>query len=120
MGVYYSNKIKKVYEPNVVKSSSRYATKRRLVNENQETFIRFIRSRDLNFSNNDSTVHVVSSIEAYRPDLIAEKYYGDSRYAWIILSANRLSLPFALEPGMKILIPSIMSLQGSRGKLVTR
>jgi len=120
MAIYYSDTIKKVYDPYVTKSSSRYATKRRLIDSSQTTFIRFIRSRDLTFNNDDATVHVVTSIEACRPDLIASKYYGDARYAWVILSANGLSLPFALEPGMKILIPSVMTLQGSKGKLVTR
>ena len=120
MAVYYSDSIKYFYDPTVTKSSSRYLTKRRLVNNKQETFIRFIRSRDLSFENSASTVHVVNALEAYRPDLIAVKYFGSSKYAWIILAANNLSLPYQLEPGMKILIPTIASLQGSKGKLVTR
>ena len=120
MGIYYSDNITKVYNPSVNKSTSRYITKRRLVNNKQETVIRFIRNRDLNFRNDDSIVHVVNSIDAYRPDLIASKYYGNEKYAWVILSANKLQLPYQLVPGMKILIPSIAALQGAQGKLVTR
>lgn len=120
MAVYYSDRIKQFYDPTVTKSNSRYLTKRRLVNTKQETSIRFIRSRDITFNNNSSTVHVVSPIEAYRPDLISYRFYGTVKQAWVILAANNLALPYNLEPGMKILIPNIASLQGSKGKLVTR
>lgn len=120
MAIYYSDKIKKVYDPKITKSFSRYDTKRRLVNQYSETNIRFIRSRDLTFDLSQGTVHVVNAIEAYRPDLIAYHFYGSTRYAWIILAANNLSLPYKLEPGLKIIIPNIYQLQGSNGKLVTR
>lgn len=120
MAIYYSDSIKDVYEPTVTKSVSRYDTKRRLVNDKSETVIRFIRQRDLLFSDEASSIHIVSPIEACRPDLIAYKYYGHSRYAWIILAANNLPLPYQLVAGMKIIIPGISQLQGSRGKMVTR
>lgn len=120
MAIYYSDSVRDVYEPKVTKSVSRYDTKRRIVNKDGETSIRFIRKRDLYFDDTASTVHVVKPIEAYRPDLIAYKYYGHSRYSWIILAANNLPLPYQLEAGMKIIIPGISQLQGSSGKLVTR
>lgn len=120
MALYYSDKIAHYYDPIVTKSSSRYTTKRRLVDNTKKTFIRFIRNRDINFDNSGSTVHVVTPVEAFRPDLIAYKYFGSEKYAWVILAANNLSLAYELESGMKILIPNIASLQGANGKLVTR
>ena len=119
MAIYYSDKIKDVYDPRVTKSVSRYKTKKRLVNSKNETVIRFIRSRDLTFDSETSVIHVVKSVEAFRPDLIAYKYYGSSRYAWIILAANDLPLPYQLTPGLKIIIPGVAQLQGAKGKLVT-
>lgn len=119
MGIYYSDKIKDTYNPSVTRSLSRYDTKKRLVNNQNQTFIRFIRQRDLAFDINQATVHVVTAIEAFRPDLIAYKYYGNTRYAWIILAANNIALPYKLVAGMKIIIPNVSQLQGSRGKLVT-
>lgn len=120
MGIYYSDKIKDTYDPTVTSSTTRYKTKKRLVNDKSETVIRFIRARDLRFEDTNSTVHVVSPVEAYRPDLIAYKYFGDESYSWVILAANNLKLPYQLVPNLKIVIPSIASLQGYRGKLVTR
>ena len=120
MGILYSDTIKDAYDPSVTSSTTRYKTKKRLVNDKQQTVIRFIRSRDLTFTDDNSTVHVVTPVEAYRPDLIAYKYFGDEKYAWVILSANNLKLPYQLEPNLKIIIPSIASLQGYNGKLVTR
>lgn len=119
MGIYYSDKIKMVLVPTVTKSTSRYKTKYKLTNVDNTTKVRFIRKRDLDFDD-VSSVHVVSNVEEYRPDIIAYKYYGDANYAWVILSANNLKTPYQLLGGMKLVIPSLYSLQGSKGKLVTR
>lgn len=120
MAIKYSNKIRQILIPNVTKSNSRYLTKIRLANIDNTTKIRFIRSRDLTFDNNDATVHVVTTIEECRPDFIASKYYGDTKYTWVILAANNMKTFFDLKAGMKILIPSYVELQGMYGKLVTR
>ena len=120
MGIYYSDKVSKVYKPKVNKSTSRYDTKLRLSLVEGTTKVRFIRKEDLFFSDNNSSVHVVDAIEAFRPDILANEYYGDEKYAWVILAANNLKTPYELIKGMKILIPSLTSLQGANGKLVTR
>lgn len=119
MGVYYSDKVKNVYAPKVTSSTSRYKTKLRVSLEDS-TKIRFIRKADLNFEDDNSSVHVIEQVEAFRPDIIANEYYGDPKYAWIIMAANNLLTPYELEPGLKLVIPSLTSLQGSKGKLVTR
>ena len=120
MAVFYSDDIIDIYAPKVSNSTSRYKTKVRLVNSKQETMIRFIRNYDLTFSDELSSVHVVSAIEAFRPDIIANEYYASTKHAWIILAANNMKTPYELKRGLKITIPSLVSLQGSRGKLVTR
>lgn len=120
MAIQYSDKIRQILIPNVSKSTSRYLTKIRLANINNTTKIRFIRKRDVAFNNEDATVHTVTAIENCRPDFIAVKYYGDTKYTWVILAANNLKTMFDLKAGMKILIPSFVELQGLYGKLVTR
>jgi hypothetical protein len=119
MGVFYSDEVKSVFAPKVTKSNTRYDTKVRMT-VSAGTHIRFMRSRDIVFNDETSTVHMVTPLEAYRPDIIAKEYYNDESYAWIILAANNLQFEYSLVSGMKILIPSIISLQGSNGKLVTR
>lgn len=120
MALFYSNDIKSIYVPNEADSHSRYQTKIRLLNNKGELSIRMMRLRDLTFNDDDSVIHVVQPMEEYRPDLISYQYFGTPDYAWAILAANNLSVPFELNYGTKILIPSLASLQGANGKLVTR
>lgn len=120
MAIYYSDKVSKVYRPSANKSTSRYDTKLRVSLKEGSTKIRFIRKNDLLFSDKSSSVHVVDAIEAFRPDILANEYFGDEKYAWVILAANNLKTPYELVRGMKIVIPSLVSLQGADGKLVTR
>ena len=120
MGIYYSDKIRDALVPTVTKSTTRYKTKIRLSNIDGNTKIRFMRGRDISFNEDETLVHIVESNEACRPDIIAYKYYGSEIYSWVILAANNLSLPYQLKPGLRLVIPSLQSLQGSRGKLVTR
>ena len=119
MGIFYSDKIINAYLPKVTKSTSRYKTKLRLSTQSS-TKIRFIRKADVTFDDTNSKVHVVGQFEAYRPDLISYQYYGSSIYSWVILAANNLKTSYELSPGLSLVIPSLSSLQGSKGKLVTR
>ena len=119
MGIYYSDKVKTTFTENVTKSESRYITKLKL-KVNQDTFIRMIRKRDIIFDDSNSSIYIVSPIEEFRPDLIAYKMYGSERYSWVILAANQLCTFFDVKSGQKLIIPSIVSLQGIEGKLVTQ
>lgn len=119
MGIYYSDKVKSTFTENVMKSDSRYTTKLKL-KVGQKTFIRMIRKRDITFDDSNSSVYIVSPIEEFRPDLIANRIYGSEHYSWVILAANNLSTFFDVKAGQKLIIPSIVSLQGIEGKLVTQ
>ena len=57
------------------------------------------------FSNDD--IRVIS-VEGDRLDLLANEYYGDSRFWWYIAKANNLKF-MTLEPGTKLRIPSTTS-----------
>ena len=53
----------------------------------------------------DDVLHVVSSVD--RIDLLAYRYYGDSRLWWVIAWANNLEiLPTDLKANAQIRIPS--------------
>lgn len=120
MGVYYSKDITNVLVPQVTKSTSRYKTKLRLSNIDRTTKIRFIRKRDLDFDDTDSVIHFVGYQEQFRPDLISAQYYNSEKYSWVILAANNLKTPYEMKAGMRLVIPSLVTLQGYNGKLVTK
>ena len=50
-------------------------------------------------------LHTVTASQIERPYLIAELYYDDSDYEYIILLLNRIANPFDMRPGMEIRIP---------------
>ena len=51
------------------------------------------------------TLHMVDADEQSRPDLIADKYYGDHTKVDIILKYNRISDPFSIKAGEILRIP---------------
>ena len=56
----------------------------------------------------DDTLFVISHSMENRPDLIANKFYGEPRYMWIILMRNNINNPLTdLLAGNTIYIPSI-------------
>lgn len=120
MAVFFSDDVTHVAAPIITNSTSRYKSKLRISLKEGTTKVRFIRKRDLDLTDDNSSIHVVQGNEAFRPDIIANQYYGDEKYAWIILAANNMKVPYDLQQGMKIVIPSLVPLQGAQGKLVTR
>lgn len=64
--------------------------------------------------------HTVNSDEVDRLDLVAYHVYGVARYWWVVALANYLHDPFDIPLGMKLRIPSIMSLYETGGILSGR
>ena len=60
--------------------------------------------RDLS-DNTLKTKHMVNHDEVGRPDLIADRFYGDHRMADIILKYNNISDPFSIAEGEILRIP---------------
>ena len=55
-------------------------------------------------SNDD--IYIITD-ETDRLDLLAQRYYGDSKMWWVIASANNINdATFYIEPGTQIRIPS--------------
>lgn len=57
-------------------------------------------------SPSDSDIYIITD-ETDRLDLLADKYYGDSKMWWIIATANNINdATFFIEPGTQLRIPS--------------
>lgn len=54
----------------------------------------------------NSDIYIITD-ETDRLDLLANKYYGDTKMWWIIASANNINdASFYIEPGTQLRIPS--------------
>jgi hypothetical protein len=58
--------------------------------------------------------HIVTFYDSY--DILAFKYYGNSKYWWVIAEANEAVNPFELEPGTSIVIPNLSNFQANYQK----
>ena len=57
----------------------------------------------------DNDVYIIAQFND-RLDLLADKYYGDKNYWWIIASANNLNdASLSIVPGTQLRIPSNLS-----------
>lgn len=117
--IWYSEElVNKVITPKLKTYRSRYDLKDQLLLKDNTLVIRNMRKSDLIPNrNSDDIQYKIEAKEAFRPDIIANRVYGDPRYAWIILSANNLSDIFDLKTGMIITIPSVISLYKAGGIL---
>jgi hypothetical protein len=69
-------------------------------------------------SPSDNDIYLITD-ETDRLDLLAHKYYGDSKMWWVIASANNINdATFYIEPGTQIRIPSnIQNILNSLSKI---
>ena len=61
--------------------------------------------------------HIVSPNQINRPDIIAQIYYNDPTWYWVILLANDIVDPFTIDAGTILRIPPISSLYNDNGPL---
>ena len=90
--IWYSEElVSKVITPKLKTYISRYDLKEQLLLKDNTLVIRNMRKSDLTPNrSSDDIQYKIEAKEAYRPDIIANRVYGDPRYAWIILSTNNL------------------------------
>ena len=113
---YSEEYVKDIFTPKLSTWRSRYDLKEQLLLKDDILVIRNMRKSDLVPTKTSSDIeYEVEAKEAYRPDIIANKVYGDPRLAWVILAANNLKDIFTLEAGMRIIIPSAVSIYMSGG-----
>lgn len=91
-----------VYE----RSDTRYLYTPKVYDTNKKTiYSLFVKHGFVN--TNDSIYHIVRGSEDNRLDLIANKYYSNPQYWWMIAMANNIIDPFVLVPGTTIIVPNI-------------
>lgn len=56
----------------------------------------------------EDRVYVISPGTQYRPDLVAYRAYGDSRYWWRIMEANNITDVYDFVAGTNIIIPNVI------------
>lgn len=117
---YFSNKVEDIVKSNTNNYKGRYDAKIRLRLNDSKLVVRNLKESDLVSTKTDrDIIHTVTVNEEFRPDLIANKYYGDARLYWVILGANNLREKSQLTQGLLIRIPSKVAVYGSNG-LLTR
>lgn len=62
------------------------------------------------FSENDSIIKITDG-NKYRPDLISQIAYGDTKYGWAIMTANNIRSFASLSPGLKLRVPPLSLIQ---------
>ena len=68
----------------------------------------------------DDFYHQITAGEVGRLDYLAYFYYGDPKLWWVLAQANNVKDPlFGPNAGQIIRIPSVLSLYGNGGVLVT-
>ena len=89
-----------------------------LLLKNKDTVIRFIRSSDLNVGDpTGNSIHVIEQGERYRPDIVANKMYGNPNLAWVLLTANNMKSIFEFEVTKEIIVPELTQLYTTGGIL---
>lgn len=94
---------------------SRYSKYRQITVDNEtytETFNQSIIPKS-----EDDIFHIVESMQANRPDIIAKIYYNDATWYWVILLANNIVDPFTIDAGTILRIPPTSTLYNNDGVL---
>lgn len=101
--------------PRIYEHTSRYGKYRQIVddlNSYVETF-----NQSLIQPSDDDKFHTVLKEQENRLDIIANVYYSDPSFFWVIALANELVDPFVVKAGSILRIPSITSLYTIGGVL---
>ena len=115
---YSKEYIDTVLVPSTEYYRGRYDLKENLLLVNKDTVIRFIRQSDLNAGDpTGNSIHIIEQGEQYRPDVVAQKMYGNARLAWVLLTANNMKSVFEFTVTKEIIVPEITQLYGTGGLL---
>lgn len=98
---------------------SRYSIYRQILDNNSDTYLETTNQTPVKESDKD-IYHEVLREEENRLDIIANNYYNNPSYWWVIAMANDLVDPFYVEAGSIIRIPNFFSLYQWKGALFGR
>lgn len=98
----------------ILPENSRYRRFDVIKDSNGDRFLESWRKIEIRETENDS-FHEIQTKEENRLDLIANQYYDNHKFWWIIALANNLNNPFDLEVGEVLRIPSLEAIYGYEG-----
>lgn len=101
--------------PRVYEHTSRYGKYRQIV-DNLDSYIETFNQSKIPTSEDD-IFHTVQKEQENRLDIIANIYYSDPSFFWVIAIANELVDPFVVQTGSILRIPSLASLYVAGGVL---
>lgn len=98
----------------ILSSDSRYLSLDILKDSEGEYFLETWKDIGIKESDLDN-FHEVKKREENRLDLIANKYYRNHTFWWVIALANDIKNPFDIEVGDILRIPSLSTIYGYEG-----
>lgn len=101
--------------PRVYEHTSRYGKYRQIV-DNLDSYVETFNQSKIPISEDD-IFHTVQKEQENRLDIIANIYYNDPSFFWVIAIANELVDPFVVQTGSILRIPSLASLYVAGGVL---
>ena len=101
--------------PRVYEHTSRYGKYRQIV-DNLDSYVETFNQTKIPTSEDD-IFHTVQKEQENRLDIIANIYYNDPSFFWVIAIANELVDPFVVQTGSILRIPSLASLYVAGGVL---
>lgn len=102
-------------KPRSYEHTSRYSKYRQIV-DNLDSYVETFNQSTIQKSDID-IFHTVTREQENRPDIIANIYYNDPSFYWVIAVANDLVDPFIIQIGSILRIPSLNSLYTVGGVL---
>lgn len=97
--------------------TSRYQVLR--VISDETTYLETYNQVEVPVSSDDS-YHVVSHGEVNRLDIISNNFYGRPDFWWAIALANNFIDPFIVQEGVMLRIPSVITLNDSSYRILSR
>lgn len=101
--------------PRKYQHESRYSKYRQIV-ENENTWLETFNSSVIPKTDDDK-YHIVTTQQIGRLDLIANQYYNNPSFYWVIALANDIIDPFIIDAGTILRIPATSTLYGKDGVL---
>lgn len=91
----------------------------RVIEQGKETYLESYNQLLVPKSDAD-LYHVVQHSEVNRLDIIANNYYGNPAYYWILALANGFIDPFIVNEGTMIRIPDLLTVNDATNKILNR
>ena len=113
-----SDELRYLSENNEYLNVSRYQVLR-VIDNAKDTYLETYNQVRVPYSTDDS-YHVVTHAEEGRLDIIANHYYGNPQYWWMIALANGFIDPFSINEGVMIRVPSLLTMNDYRNEILMR